>query len=214
MKLRGRTPEPAAPADLPGGSPIESLEAALGMVPARQRVPLPRWLGPLAVCCLVGMLPWIVYLGLTLPPRARAEHYDVAWLGFDCAMWGVLAALAVFALRHHPAAGPVAAIAAAMLVIDAWFDVTTSHGDDFVISLVLAVTAEVPLAIICAWAAFNAERRRARAYRNLWVRWQQAVDLARAADARAADARAAAARAAAAAVVRAPAKLSPPTARR
>lgn len=172
------------PTELPDGSPLDSLEEAFGMIPPRQTMPLPRWLGPLAICCLVGMLPWIVYLALTLPERSRANHYDVAWIGFDCAMWAVLAALAFFALRHHPATGPVAAIAAAMLMIDAWFDVLTSRGDEFLIALLLAVFGELPLAIMCAWAAINAERIRASAYRGLRVRWQRAVEMARAADAR------------------------------
>jgi hypothetical protein len=207
MKRRVTPAEVRPSAELPDGSPVESLEAALGMIPARQKMPLPRWLGPLAVCCLIGMLPWIVYLALTLPARAHADHYNLAWIGFDCAMWTVLAALAFFALRHHPATGPVAAIASAMLIIDAWFDVTTSHGSEFLVSLLLAVLAEVPLAILCAWAAINAERIRANAYRSLRQRWQSAVDLARLADARAAEARSAAA------AVLAPQAVSPPAAR-
>ena len=176
------TPAPPA-AELPSGSPVESLEAALGMIPRRQSLALPRWLGPLAVCCVVGFVPWIVYLGLTLPQRSRAEHYDVAWLGFDCAMCAVLAVLAVVALRRHPATGPVAAIASTMLVVDAWFDVTTAAGEkDFVIALVLALVAELPLAVICGWAAVNAERIRARAYPRLRIRWQRAIAAARVAD--------------------------------
>lgn len=143
--------------------------------PYRQ-LALPRWLGPLAICCVVGFLPWIVYLGLTLPRRARADHYDLAWLGFDGAMWVVLAALAWVALKRHPATGPVAAVASTMLMVDAWFDVVTSSSQgQFVLALVLAVGAELPLAIICAWAAINAERIRARAYRRLHLRWQNAV---------------------------------------
>lgn len=177
------------PKDLPAGSPVESLEAALGMLPHRQRLAVPRWLGPLAVCAIIGMLPWIVHLGMTLPRRVRADHYDLAWLGFDCAMWAALAALAVLALRRHPASGPVAAIVSAMFVIDAWFDVVTTHDpDQFLVAVLLAVFAEIPLAIICGWAAINAERVRARAYRTLRARWERAVDLARAADARAAAA--------------------------
>jgi hypothetical protein len=168
------------PAELPSGSSVESLEAALGDVPSRLSLPLPRWLGPLAICCLVGFLPWIVYLGLTLPRRARADHYDLAWIGFDAAMWLVLAALGWVALKRHPATGPVAAVASTMLVVDAWFDVTTSSsGGQFVLALVLALGAEVPLAIVCAWAAINAERIRARAHRRLHVRWQYAIRLIR-----------------------------------
>jgi hypothetical protein len=138
----------------------------------------PRWLGPVAVCCLIGLLPWIVYLGLTLPRRARADHYDLAWLGFDCAMWVALATLAYLALRRHPATGPLAAVASTMLAVDAWFDVVTSEGNgQFVRALVLALTAELPLAIICGWAAIHAERIRARSYRRLHRRWENAVGL-------------------------------------
>jgi hypothetical protein len=86
----------------------------------------------------------------------------------------VLAALAVAAFRRHPATGPVAAIAAAMMVIDAWFDVTTSHGGGFLVAVLLAAFAEVPLAIICGWTAVNAERVRERAYRKLHARWRAA----------------------------------------
>jgi hypothetical protein len=181
------------PEELPSGSPVDSIEAALGMIPPKQAIPprsatpdltgvppAPRWLGPLALCCLVGMLPWIIFLAFTIPQRSRAEHYDLAWIGFDCAMWLVLAALAFFALRRHPATGPVAAVASTMLVVDAWFDITTSSDEkQFAIALVLACVAELPLAIICGWAAVNAERIRARAYRGLHMRWELALRLLR-----------------------------------
>ena len=168
------------PEELPSGSPVDSIEAALGIIPPKQAIPLPRWLGPLALCCLIGMLPWIVFLAFTIPQRSSAQHYDLAWIGFDCAMWLVLAALAFFALRRHPATEPVAAVASTMLVVDAWFDVTTSADrKQFLIALVLACTAELPLAIICAWAAVNAERIRARAYRGLHMRWEIALKLLR-----------------------------------
>ena len=168
------------PEQLPSGSPVDSIEAALGRIPPRQAIPLPKWLGPLAVSCVVGLLPWIVYLSFTIPQRSRTQHYDIAWIGFDCAMWLVLASLAFFALRRHPATGPMAAVAATMLLTDAWFDITTSADrPQLVIALVLAIVAEIPLAIICAWAAVNAERIRARAYRRLHARWENALRLIR-----------------------------------
>jgi hypothetical protein len=160
------------PAELPDTSVLSTVEQAIHRAP--ERPALPRWLGPLAVCAVIGMVPWIVYLALTLPGRARADHYDLAWVGFDCAMWVVLAALAVAAFRRHPATGPVAAVAAAMFVIDGWVDVTTSHGSGFLVSLLLAIFAELPLAIICGWTAINAERVRERAYRSLHARWRHA----------------------------------------
>jgi hypothetical protein len=178
-----RTPPPG---ELPSGTPVDALEATFSgrrrgrrtdRVARVDRLPVPRWIAALAIGSIVGFLPWIVYLGLTLPERVRAEHYDIAWLGFDCAMWTVLAVLAFCALRRHAATGPVAAVASMMLVVDAWFDVFTSsagHGE-MVLAIVLALCGELPLAILCAWAAIHAERIRARAYRSLHVRWERAV---------------------------------------
>jgi hypothetical protein len=173
---------PPAGLELPAGSPLDSVEAALGVVPKQLTLPLPRWLGPLAVCCAVGIVPWIVYLALTLPARTRAVDYDVAWVGYDAAMCAVLAALAYCALRRSMATGAIAAVAATMLVIDAWFDVvTTGKGDELMMAIVSAAFVELPLAIVCAWVAVNAERVRARAYRSLRMRWERALDVARAA---------------------------------
>ncbi|MCW2497946.1 hypothetical protein [Jatrophihabitans sp.] len=164
----------------------ESLEAALGEIPIKQLLHLPRWLGPLTICFMAGLLPWIVYLAMTLPARSRADHYDIAWVGFDCAMWLVIGMLGFCAFTGRAATGPFAAVAATMLCLDAWFDVTTSQGQSqFVFAIVLAGAAEIPLAILCGWVAVNAELVRARAYRRLRSRWEQAVELARQADERA-----------------------------
>jgi hypothetical protein len=167
--------------ELPSGSPIDAIEAALGVIPSRPLLPLPRWLAPLAICAVIGIVPWIVYLALTLPGRQRAVDYDIAWVGYDSAMCLVMAALAYCALRRKPATGPIAAVAATMLVVDAWFDiVTTEEGKQLAFAIGSAVIAEIPLAIICAWVAVNAERVRARAYKRLRLRWERAVAIARA----------------------------------
>jgi hypothetical protein len=195
------TPRPAASAgaEKPAHrTPLDAIEAALGVIPRRQLVHMPRWLGFLAVSSIIGMTPWVVYLGFTLPTKVASHHYDVAWLGFDSALLLVLGLLGYNVLRRRPASGALAAVAAAMLVIDAWFDVTTSSGPDFALALLLACVGEIPLAIICTWAAFHAEQRRARAYAGMRMRWQHAVDAARIA---AAEGGEAAAR-----------RLSPPTA--
>jgi hypothetical protein len=185
---RGQRPRPRPlpypredpPERLPSGTPVEAIDAALHGDRHADRLPLPRWIGPLAIGSIVGFLPWIVYLGFTLPEKVRAEHYDIAWLGFDSAMWTLLAVLAWAALRRHAATGPVAAMASLMLIIDAWFDIFTSsasHGE-MAFAIVLALCGELPLAILCAWAAVHAERIRTRAYRSLHLRWERAVRVA------------------------------------
>jgi hypothetical protein len=171
---------PHAGQELPAGSPLDSVQAALGVVPKQLTLPLPRWLGPLAVCCAVGIVPWMVYLAMTLPERTRAVDYDIAWIGYDAAMCAVLAALAYCALRRKMATGAIAAVAATMLVVDAWFDiVTTDKRQQLMMAIISAAFAEIPLAIVCAWVAINAERVRARAYRSLRMRWERALEIAR-----------------------------------
>jgi hypothetical protein len=181
----GRRPRPRPlpyprrdpPEQLPSGAPVDALDAALHGDRHADRLPLPRWIGPLAIGTIVGFLPWIVYLGLTLPEQVRAQHYDIAWLGFDCALWTILAVLAWATLRRHAATGPVAAVASMMLIIDAWFDIFTSsasHGE-MALAITLALCGELPLAILCAWVAVHAERIRARTYRTLRLRWERAV---------------------------------------
>jgi hypothetical protein len=170
------------PDELPSGSPIDALEAALGVIPPKQQLPLPRWLAPLALSCVIGFIPWIVYLSMTLPSDQRTDDYDIAWVGFDSAMCLVLTVLAFLAIRRKTATGPVAAVAATMLLIDAWFDIVTAKdGGDLLLAALFAAFAEIPLAIICAWVAVNAERVRARAYRRLRSRWEHAVEIARSA---------------------------------
>ena len=40
-------------------------------------------MGPAFLLCSVALIPWIVYLALSLPSRQVSSHYDVAWVGFD-----------------------------------------------------------------------------------------------------------------------------------
>ena len=42
-----------------------------------------RWAGPAFALFSLVLLPWIVYLGYSLPSRQVSPDYDVAWAGFD-----------------------------------------------------------------------------------------------------------------------------------
>jgi hypothetical protein len=167
-------PDPAAVA-----ANAEELARTLAAPPAQPTMPTPRWLAPLALVGLAGFVPWIVYLGFTLPSRANADDYNLAWLGFDIAMWAVLAVLAYCLIRRRQGAPIFAAVAATMLLVDAWFDaVLASDRGDFMLALTLALVVEIPLAIVCTWIAVNAELIRLRAYRGVRMRWQRARLLA------------------------------------
>jgi hypothetical protein len=170
----------AAPGDgLSDGGPLGSARPAAELARVPDQVAAPRWVAPIATVCAVGLIPWIVYLAVSLPSHARAVHYDVVWVGFDIAMLCALAALAYCALRRSPLIGTVASVAATLLVTDAWFDVlTTGARSQRIISIASAAFLELPLGILCAWVAINAERVRRRAYRRLWQRAELAREVA------------------------------------
>jgi hypothetical protein len=122
-----------------------------------------RWAGPVFAVCAVLLLPWTIYLAYTLPSRQVSPDNDVAWAGFDVMLMLVLASTAYFALRRSRYLATSAAAAAAMLVVDAWFDVVTSPAGQRLESVALAVFVELPLAAVCAWLSHHtqqlAERR-------------------------------------------------------
>jgi hypothetical protein len=117
-----------------------------------------RWVAPVFLLCSVVLIPWIVYLGLSLPERQVSHHYDAAWVGFDVFELIALSATGYFALRRSRYLALAAASAATLLVVDAWFDILTSPRHQMLESIVLAVVIELPLAGVCAWLSFHTER--------------------------------------------------------
>ena len=167
------------PDDMPSGSPADAIAQVLNGDPINERQWLPVWFIPLAILNVIAFLPWMVYLAFTLPRKVSADHYDVAWLGFDIALWLSIAALAYCAIRRRPGFALFAAVTSALLFVDAWFDVVTSSTSGELMSAVLlALFAEIPGAVICGWMAINAETIHARAYRRMRVRMQWAMLLA------------------------------------
>jgi hypothetical protein len=98
--------------------------------------------------CLV-MGGWIVLLLITLPNRYTADHWRLAWVGFDIGLLAALAALAWAAWRLRHIAVIIMIVTATLLICDAWFDVTLSrNGSDRWASLATALAAELPLATL------------------------------------------------------------------
>ncbi|HEX2587033.1 MAG TPA: hypothetical protein VHL51_02115 [Gaiellales bacterium] len=121
--------------------------------------PAPRWLAWAFVGCSLALLPWTLWLYQTLPSRATADNWDVAWTGFDVAIAATLLATAIGALRRATWTQGAAASAATLLICDAWFDVLTSRtAHELEVALVMAILAEGPLALVCIWVARNSDR--------------------------------------------------------
>jgi hypothetical protein len=132
-----------------------------------------RWVAPVFIFCSVVLIPWIVYLGFSLPTRQVSRHYDAAWVGFDVLELIALASTGYFALRRSRYLALASASAATLLVTDAWFDVITSPRHQLLQAAVLAVFIELPLAGVCAWLSFHTEHLADRRIRVLPVRMYQ-----------------------------------------
>jgi hypothetical protein len=139
-----------------------SVKDAIGRATHRSGPPVepaPRWLAYAFVACSLALIPWTVWLYQTLPSRATADNWDVAWAGFDLALAATLLLTAVGALRRSAWTQGAAASAATLLACDIWFDVMTSRsGHELEMAVVMALLAEAPLAILCVWVARNSER--------------------------------------------------------
>src|SRR4051812_32854626 len=122
-----------------------------------------RWIMPVYALFAVAIVPWIVWLAWTLPERSVSAHYRLAWVGFDVLLCGALARTAYLAWRRSPFLVNVASATAALLVVDAWFDVTTSPGgQDLLVSTLLALLVELPLAVLSLLLAGRAQLEIAR----------------------------------------------------
>jgi hypothetical protein len=131
------------------------------------RFPVPRWPAFLLALIAIGLVPWTLYLTYALPSRHVTHDWKIAWAGFDLALASILVATAVGVVVGGAWLEGSAAAAAALLVTDAWFDIVLSgSGSERREAVLLALVAELPLALFCFWIALNAER----AVRTLGVR--------------------------------------------
>ncbi|MFD3554682.1 LPXTG cell wall anchor domain-containing protein [Streptomyces goshikiensis] len=129
------------------------LQARRSPVDGARRAPRPR-LATVLTGAGVALLPWMVVLAKTLPQTAEVSHWSTAWIGLDAMLAAGLTGTGMLLRRGDPRVAPVAAATAALLLVDAWFDVTTSAGTGGQgTALLLAAAAEVPLALACAAVA-------------------------------------------------------------
>jgi hypothetical protein len=132
------------------------------------RVDLPRWTAPVFLGFVIGLVPWIIWLALSLPSHHTDRIYDVTWVGFDIGLFIALGAVMLMAWRRSSRVEIAAAIAGTMLVVDAWFDITTSTpGLDRWEAIGAAVLIELPIAGVCWWLTRNAEAVRVRKTESL-----------------------------------------------
>ncbi|MEW1773716.1 hypothetical protein [Streptomyces sp. NPDC086777] len=104
--------------------------------------------------CVVVLVPWTVYLAVSLPDRFEARYWPMVWVGFDVMLLLSLAGAGVAVWLRRQVLVPLSFVAATLLVCDAWFDISLSWGrGDVWGSIASAVLVELPLAILLVMRA-------------------------------------------------------------
>jgi hypothetical protein len=135
------------------------LRAAAALRRGGRRSLVPPWVTPAFLLCAVVLIPWTGLLFATLPDHYVANHWQIAWAGFDIGLGFALASTAVMVARRSPFAEVTATVTGTLLVCDAWFDVLTSRGAaDIAQAVAEAALVELPLAALCFWMARNFAR--------------------------------------------------------
>lgn len=101
----------------------------------------------LMIGCSIGMIPWLVYLSMTLPENYVAHNWPATWIGFDMLLAAFMVATAAFGYLRRQVLLFAAFTSGVLLICDAWFDLMTAGPDDVGLSVVTALVIEVPLGI-------------------------------------------------------------------
>lgn len=114
---------------------------------------VPRWVVAFFLGGAVVLIPWIVLM-FTVPDVVNVpKHWELVWGGFDCFLVLGFGRTAFNLIRRSPRGAVTAAMTGTMLLIDAWFDVLTTHRGGLVVSILMAVFAEIPCAVICFYVS-------------------------------------------------------------
>ncbi|MFC5750235.1 hypothetical protein [Actinomadura rugatobispora] len=142
--------------------------------PSRRRREWPEWRAGLAdpvdrrtrlagwglVAGGAALVPWMGVLAARLPSTTQVSNWSAAWIGLDAALATGLIATGTLLARGDVRHSLTAAATASLLVMDAWFDVTTAPaGPGRTAALALAAGVELPVAGLCATLAVRALTR-------------------------------------------------------
>jgi hypothetical protein len=120
-----------------------------GVLPLRTIERIRKWRTALMAVCAAALIPWTVYLAVTLPSHYVVRNWAATWVGFDILLLTMLALTAVAGWQRKQLVFPTAFASGVLLICDAWFDVMTSQrGGDLTQALLSAFLVELPLAFI------------------------------------------------------------------
>ena len=137
-------------------TPAERHELILKLAPRPAGMPsrrtidrIRKWRTALILLCVAVLIPWTVYLAITLPSHYVARNWVATWVGFDILLLTMLTLTALAGWKRKQFVFPTAFASGVLLICDSWFDVMTSQrGGDLTQALLSAFLVELPLAFI------------------------------------------------------------------
>jgi len=107
----------------------------------------------------LALIPWTVYLAVSLPKRQVDTHYRGAWVGFDLLLVVAIVLTAYYAFRMDDRVQLPAMATATLLLVDAWFDVMTAGSRTATLeALLMALVVEIPAALFSLFVARQVNR--------------------------------------------------------
>ncbi|HEY9303685.1 MAG TPA: hypothetical protein VIO95_05280 [Mycobacterium sp.] len=107
---------------------------------------------------VIALIPWMIYLGLTLPTNYVAHNWPATWIGFDCVLVAFMIATAVLGLLRRQLVLLAAFTTGVLLICDAWFDVMTADPSQLRVSVLTAALGNLPVAVIMITGAVRIVR--------------------------------------------------------
>jgi hypothetical protein len=112
----------------------------------------------LVVGGLLVMIPWIGYLGMTLPQKYVAHNWPITWIGFDILLMSFMLATAVFGFLRRFLLLLAGFTTGVLMICDAWFDLMTAKPEDAWLSEITSLLVEVPMAFLLIGGALRVLR--------------------------------------------------------
>lgn len=125
--------------------------------PSRLRTHRQIRIGVAAAAALL-LIPWTVYLAVSLPREHKVRDWGPLWIGFDGIELLLLAITFWLGWQRRTIGLLVAFATGVVLLCDAWFDLLTSAPGELWRAALSAVVVEIPLAVLLMSGAVRALR--------------------------------------------------------
>jgi hypothetical protein len=112
----------------------------------------------LMVAGTIALIPWMIYLALTLPANYVAHNWPATWIGFDCVLITSMIATAVLGFLRREVVILPAFTTGVLLICDAWFDIMTAAPGQLWMSASTAALVNLPVAAIMITGAVRIVR--------------------------------------------------------